>query len=98
MLIKNDKKKFINLKNSNNKILLNKNKFNNFNNFNKIFVYVKFYKYLNSIKKITNIYCEKYNKLKKETNLNRKKKVFLKKNIIFFFKNYIEGGILKIFN
>jgi len=95
MLIKNDKKKFINFKNSNNKILLNKNRFNYFN---KNFVYIKFYKYLNSIKKITNIYCDKYNKLKKKTNLNRKKKVFFKKNIIFFFKNYLEGGILKILN
>lgn len=95
MLVNNN---FKNFKDRNKKNLFDSNSFLNKNKFNKNFVYIKFYKYLNSIKKLTNIYCDKYTKLKRKINKNQKKKIIFKKKVIFIFKNYLEGGILKIFN
>lgn len=65
------------------------------NNENHKFVYIKFFKYLKSIEKLTNYFCLKYDKLKKRINRNKKKKIIFNKKIIYFFKNALEGGILK---
>jgi hypothetical protein len=64
----------------------------------KPFIYIKYYKYLNMKKNITNYYIEKYNNLKIKMNKKKKRKIIFNKKVIYYHLNIIKGGLLKVLN